>query len=583
MIRVYTYGAFTPLENVERIEDQLRRAGRYYNELVALVRVREDGLTDENRKQRFAAYKAAVRAARSQSGLYWGTYLTVEARIDAAQKATAKENWKEQMRAERRGREPRIKQVRFRRYDGSGTLTVQIQHNARSRAKATRLDLATDTRVQLRPWPALVPVRPGQDPTRGPSLVNQSGPLMELRLRVGSEEPKRTPIWTRLAVRQHRPLPRDGRILWVHARRERHGTRLDWTVAFVMEVPDVPLRTGERTVGIDVGWRRMPDGTLRVAYCADDQERAWDLRLPERDVDALEWVERFLAGRQNNLNAHRAELVEYLKAEMATPSQPIGGSDRPVSRPPSSPALWKSAERFARAVARAWRRGPVPEAIANWYRQDRHLCDAIAGARDNVYARRNQLFATWAKELASVYNVIKVEKLDHRPFARKGGVYSKKKNGRAVPVDRRLAGADLEGEDGYAELERSATGEKEKEDDAATPTRRLRSLAAPAMFVNRLRNTAAREGAAVVGVRCAETTQLCHLCGAVNKWADSQAIVLPCLACGAEWDQDLNAAKNILASSDVATSSANGQPRGMSKRQTRLRQGARARARGATA
>ena len=498
VIRVYSYGAFPPVDGTERIEDQMRLAARYRNKLVELrhehrvIREALCGSEAEDRAARFRAYGAATRLARGVSGLFWGTYLEIEKSVQKAE--------------------------RFARYDGAGALTVQIQ--------STRplSDWTTDSRVQMRPWPEGIPVRPGQDSTRGPKLVNSSGPLMEVRMRIGSDG--RAPIWGVWPVRLHRPLPDDARVTWVHARRRRQGRRLDWTIEFVIETAAPAQSTGDSaprigSVGLDLGWRKMPDGSLRCAYGVDNVGAVFDLRLPPRDVEALAWIDRFGAGRDNHLNEYRHRLVAFLLER---------GDERDTTA-----ARWKSADRFARAISHARRQAPLPGEIAAWLKQDRHLCDAEAGARGNLIARRNQTLHGWAKRLCT-YAEVRIEKFDQRRFAR----------------------------------------EHEDDGPAATNIRHLRNLAAPGILKQCLLSRAERDGTRVIEVVAKDTTRRCHLCGHVNEWNDATPRMLRCADCGAEWDQDHNAAINILrASGEVCGKGSDNGSRRLSKRQSRMRGGAR--------
>ena len=140
-MRAYVYGARAPTENAELVREQIFKAHRYKNKLVEIELARRaargtvlkphiDARAEQYRVARERgenlklpklelseaeqksldnadeASRAAVRAARAECGVYWGTYLTVE---DAAGK-------------QREGRHP----PRFKRYNGTGAIAVQL-------------------------------------------------------------------------------------------------------------------------------------------------------------------------------------------------------------------------------------------------------------------------------------------------------------------------------------------------------------------------------------------------------------------------------------------------------------------------
>ena len=130
-------------------------------EIAALLRVRSaemardpvllvesDRINDEAR--------ARVKVARAECGVYWGTYLLVEAAVDAAVKSKT--------------------DPAFRRWDGRGRLGVQIQGGM----PAGEL-FGDDTRAQIAP-------------TADHRAGRRAGTRRMLRLRVGST-PDRQPIW----------------------------------------------------------------------------------------------------------------------------------------------------------------------------------------------------------------------------------------------------------------------------------------------------------------------------------------------------------------------------------------------------
>src|SRR5882724_4703737 len=65
--------------------------------------------------------------------------------------------------------------------------------------------------------------------------------------------------------------------------------------------------------------------------------------------------------------------------------------------------------------------------------------------------------------------------------------------------------------------------------------------------VGELRHSLRFSGAKVVFSKTADTTRECHRCGQLCEWDQAADLTHTCEHCGATWDQDDNAALNLLA------------------------------------
>ena len=65
-------------------------------------------------------------------------------------------------------------------------------------------------------------------------------------------------------------------------------------------------------------------------------------------------------------------------------------------------------------------------------------------------------------------------------------------------------------------------------------------------------NTCRREGVEIRLVPAEYTTATCHVCGTAEVWDQAAHVMHRCGQCGALWDQDHNAAINLLARGKVA-------------------------------
>ena len=419
--------------------------------------------------------RRAARALVSQAGLYWGTYQLVE---EAAQQSAS-------TTALFYGLEP--KDPPFRRFSGEGQVSVQVM-NGMSAADATGCE---DRRVRLR-------------------LVTQrrSGDCYELSLRVGSDE-KKMPLWAVFPLKMHRALPPGATIKRVTVDLTYRGPKAEWSALFVVgsdaaRIPcgktGAPERCGTGAVAIDLGWRRLPDGDLRVAV-AFDGTRDQELRLPAYTMESFDKIEGLQGVRDRLLHGMLA-VVQGVREHA-----PVWFRDRTVHV-----HAWRSERRLAGLVTR-WRADRFPgdeEAFAQadaWSRSDRHLWWYESGAAINVHRRRRDLYRRWAADLARKYAVLVLEKFDLRSVTR------------VPPVGRDTHQAEL--------------------------ARRQRRIAATSELRSALENAFRARGGEVVVVSAVETTMRCNVCGLVEVF-DAAAKVRHTCANGHEWDQDENAGRNLL-------------------------------------
>ena len=75
-----------------------------------------------------------------------------------------------------------------------------------------------------------------------------------------------------------------------------------------------------------------------------------------------------------------------------------------------------------------------------------------------------------------------------------------------------------------------------------------RQLVSPSVLRAALLNACRREGLEVRIVEAAYSTATCHACHATETWDQAANLIHRCGTCGALWDQDHNAALNLLAS-----------------------------------
>lgn len=317
---------------------------------------------------------------------------------------------------------------------------------------------------------------------------------------------RRTVTWPLIL---HRPMPENARIQEVTIVRQaiahcRHGAaaRETWSVSFLCRVPAVE-RTGntQPACGIDIGWRRLNDG-VRVAVVVPERGERTSVVLPERIVDGWRYSDDLAADIDRRTTARFAALaalpwgtassaLQDMAADMRrAPKKTYGMLDRLVS-------LWR-------------------ETAASWE------ATVFAEAARDVQANRRDV-----GERHALMRRLAAARKDH---------YRKE----ALRIARNHGTIGLE-----ANLSLKQMAESDN-DPTPPPSRQYRKMSAPSEFLSALRLAADKTGAKVIEHDGA-STWVCAQCGHEQSPSDPAALIATCPSCSATWDQDVNAARIILA------------------------------------
>ncbi len=379
---------------------------------------------------------------------------------------------------------------RRRDYDGSGRIAVQIQKGM----TVAELFGGEDRRVQLRP-------------TGTGSLTSQKNHVCKLR--VGTEPDGRTPIWAEIEVAIHRPLPSDAKVMWVVLHRLRRGLGFRYRLQVTFEAMSLArTATGNRRVAVDLGWRVFASGNegLRVAYWHDSTDTHGELRLPPRLVSALDYPAQLIGVEEKWFEGAKVRMADWQDAHTLPPEHVEWLSNL---------RQWRSGRRLAGYVW-WWREhrfagdDEIFAAMNEWrVRRFWHYRNWSIAQRDQAIARRLDYYRVFAAHLLEGCNELVLEDFDLRVFAR-------------------------------------------KREDTPPAVRFWQHMAAPTYLRGALVNRASGQGIKVTIVDPAMTTRRCYECGSELPW-DQKQLVHTCEKCGATWDQDANAGKNILASGPVTS------------------------------
>lgn len=364
-------------------------------------------------KSRAEDLKTARRKAAAE-GLYWGTYNDIMQRRFPAAVERVKGQRKNGQWAE----------LKFHRFDGTGTLTTQIQRQA-----ADPVPTAAVLASEGGKWRNVVQFGPWTDPATidRPRGRQRHGVL---RVRVSRDD--------HLTVRVvlHRMLPTDAEIKEIKVTRRRIAGQYRLSVAVAFRIPRPAEKTAGDVVDIDFGWASGgKDVGLRVARIAT---ASGTLPTPPADVADLvtssDWHEvwfpaawRDLLGRDDAIHADRDELLNEVRDRLVAALNGDPGLVEMVGATGGEVSRWRSPGRFAALTIRL--RGDDASAEASnprldsvrehlvadleaWRKRDRHLWEYECHERDQVIARRRDAYRKIAAWVAEAARLIVIQDLD---------------------------------------------------------------------------------------------------------------------------------------------------------------------------
>jgi hypothetical protein len=260
-----------------------------------------------------------------------------------------------------------------------------------------------------------------------------------------------------------------------------------------------------------------------VAYWAGDDGRSGELIIPRDDLARWSRAESLASTRDTNFNAARDALDAWLRATTAAVPDWLREALTHLPR-------WRSPARLAAILWRwngvfyrkgreiPWQPFPGQEGPAGcgrfpgdedifprlwaWRRQDRHLLDWQANNREKAVRWRDDLYRRFARELTGRYHAVVFEKVNWRELQEEPAPDAE--GGPLLTTHHRIAAVGR-----LRQLVREKAGEYQEVDPK-------------------------------------HTTKRCHACGSLEDFDAARELEHACSGCGEAWDQDDNAAKNLL-------------------------------------
>jgi transposase len=335
----------------------------------------------------------------------------------------------------------------------------------------------------------------------------------------------------------HRPLPEKGRVKRVTVNKRCIGTRTEWTADFVVDVSKVRQEQNpvKGTIAIDIGWRQLEEGPIRVAaWDANDGETGC-LELSPELISSLRYDRVLRSIRKKNFKRIIRKLVTHfhkntMPAWMRREMSQTGDTPTPA-KARATLAQWESAERLARLAKKcrenevkpkhqdrykrvekccrdfpllySWEHKSIYEELEKWRYHDFHLYSWEQDQRTKSRRRRKDLYRNFAAQLSRKYKVLIIEDFNLSQVARKSGVDEK--------ADIHVAKAN-------------------------------QHLASVHELRDCLVNAFSRCGE-IIEIDPRDSTRICYECGMINTWDQAAELVHRCEGCGEVWDQDYNAAR----------------------------------------
>jgi len=379
-------------------------------------------------------------------------------------------------------------ELKFHRFDGQGRFVVQMMNGSTVEGltggtRPARLDM------NLQPIP-------GRGGKARPRLA------MKIYTHIGDQQPRML-TWP---IIYNRPLPEGYcRIQNVVVTRRRVATKWRYAVVFTCLVDDMtPISQSHLSCGINLGFRMTSRG-LRVATIHTGHYASYQLHLSHFWMSHMAKIDVM----QQQRDQARNEIHARLKAQW--PQRPDGIPDAFGERLGNLVKAPQIASASLAYVVLQWRAHPWwPEMFVQleaWRSSDKKLFEREANDREHMLLVRREQYRLFARNLAQRFGLIRIGALDLRKIAQ------------------------VETEAGT-------------ENPLPQAVRHNRQRACLSVLVQEIEKQARKSGSTVEYITGA-VTKTCHHCG--GRCAIGTDIMHVCEHCSTVWDQDENAAINILA------------------------------------
>lgn len=464
----------------------------------------------ERRRERGVELAAAQKALYGRycrdGDLYWASFNTILDKHKAAVKRVA---------AQRASGRPA--ELRHHRFDGTGTIAVQLQRQAGAPARTPMViaDNAGKYRNVLH-IPGWTNPNVWEQMTRAER--RRAGRIV-VRMRCGSVDGEAQ--WIELPVQVHRWLPADADITGAELVITKVAGNYEVKLCITARIGEAEPVDDGPAVALHLGWRSSEAGTvvgiwrsdaplevpfdLQEVMTIDSTGTAGTVVVPASIEQRLAHADELASSRALSLDALRDRLVAWLANH---PEQTY--RDEPLDA--AAVKLWRSPARFA-ALAQAWRGNSteIADILWGWYTMDRRLWAHQENGRHRALGHRDDLYRQVAAVISGQASLLIVDDIN------------------------------------LASLSSYASAKSELPNEMQQRIARRRDHAAPGGLRAAAVAAATRDGVPVTVVAAADMTRTHGRCGHVNP-ADDRYTSNPvrCDGCGAVYDQDRSVTKQML-------------------------------------
>jgi len=349
--------------------------------------------------KKWGIYGSERKAKKAVSGVFWGTELRISSAANQA--CNAKVEY-----FDINGNPRNIVQWEhapaFRDPDKDfegGLVCVQLQNGIMPVSKVFNKDNIERGYLHIAPLPA--------------NAFDESLPRSEraklqrttVHLRVGSTgSGNRQPIWASWPLFLHRALPeaKPGEtppiITWATIVRKpwKQEFRYRWELQLTIETPVVLPKQFRNAVAINLGWRQVEGGDLRVATWVDsDGNSGYQLLDDKRFRSRIRAVEQKRGYRDTCLSKLQGYLISH---------------GVPYSQ-------WRNLKRYEELQHQGTLAPDVQAHLDAWMEEDHHHWRYESGSRRGALRYRKEIYRLFALEMAEKYDVIVIEKYNIKNIA----------------------------------------------------------------------------------------------------------------------------------------------------------------------
>ena len=337
-------------------------------------------------------------------------------------------------------------------------------------------------------------------------------PRLRLRIKVAGGQKESSREYAHFDLILHRPVPEEAQVQNGKLVRTRVGDKFSHTVNLTVREPDVSgVKLSKKAIGIDIGFRKAGKEKIRAAAMASSD--------PKDPVEYIDVSETFLK---------RIEHIDALRSRMDEKATRLGEIIKPLLKKGAVLPEDHKQYRFVKSIA-----STPPNVTLSFEKAYKLGSWMVKYGKGELPAEVEQEAVKWWKENSRVYR--ESHNLRRKAYLERKALY------RDIAANlikkRQPIGVEMINLSVFAEI-------KDKDNPLGNVARLNRFLVAPSELLGAIKNAGQREGVPVVEVAAQNTSRTCSNCGHLYKELGAEPI-WTCPGCEQEHDRDHNAAINI--------------------------------------